>query len=387
MALTDGTRCAPSSDPESCGDTFRIQQFASWAASVALRFPTVDQFVVMNECNQPRFVNPQWDRAGNNQSAAICGRALAAAYDSIKAVSSADFVWGVGLSPRGNDSPGASSNSSTKPVTFIAALGAWFKAYAQKTARTRGLMDGLDFHPYPVPQTQPFAQGYADSKEASVTNLSRIYQAFYGAFNGSPQKTIGQQTGGGLPLSLNETGVQTRSGGRAAYTGAELSATSAGGVLGNFASEDYQAGLVPADARSPRVRPERRLRQHLPSDRRVRPRGLAERPLLRRPDAEAVGADRGGLARADRRRVPGHRPSVDAVGRLRAAEGGEAEAEGEGAREGGEAEAEGREKEQRRTHAEAQRARQGSRRQGDREATALGLTTEQVFATVANTCS
>jgi hypothetical protein len=41
MAFTGGRRCAPSSDPESCGDTFRIQQFATWAASVALRFPTV----------------------------------------------------------------------------------------------------------------------------------------------------------------------------------------------------------------------------------------------------------------------------------------------------------------------------------------------------------
>jgi hypothetical protein len=242
MAFTGGSRCAPSSDPESCGDTFRIQQFASWAASVARRFPTVDQFVVMNECNQPRFVNPQWDRSGNNQSAKICGRALVAAYDAIKGVSNYDVVWGIGLSPRGNDSPSAASNSSTKPVTFLAALGSWFKAFALKTHRTRGLMDGLDFHPYPVPQTQPFALGYGDPKEASVTNLSRIYQAFYGAFKGSPQKTIGQQAGGGLPLSLNETGVQTASGGRAAYTGAEVSATSAGGVVGGFASEAYQAG-------------------------------------------------------------------------------------------------------------------------------------------------
>jgi hypothetical protein len=241
MAFTGGRRCAPSSDPESCGDTFRIQQFATWAASVALRFPTVDQFVVMNECNQPRFVNPQWDRSGNNQSAEICGRALVAAYDAIKAVSSYDVVWGIGLSPRGNDSPNAASNSSTKPVTFLAALGAWFKAFALKTYRTGGLMDGLDFHPYPVPQTQPFAQGYADQKEASVTNLSRIYRAFYEAFKGSPQKTIGQQPGGGLPLSLNETGVQTASGGRSAYTGAEVSATSTGGVVGNFGSELYQA--------------------------------------------------------------------------------------------------------------------------------------------------
>ena len=241
MAFTGGGRCAPSSDPESCGDSLRIQQFATWAAAVATRFPSVNQFVVMNECNQPRFVNPQWDRAGKNQSAAICGRALAAAYDAIKGVSSYDVVWGIGLSPRGNDSPNAASNSSTKPVTFLAALGSWFKAFALKTHRTRGLMDGFDFHPYPVPQTQPFAQGYADPKEASVTNLARIYQAFYDAFNGSPQKTIGQQPGGGLPLSLNETGVQTASAGRTAYTGAEVSATSAGGVVGSFASEDYQA--------------------------------------------------------------------------------------------------------------------------------------------------
>ena len=240
-AFTGGRRCAPSRDPEACGDTLRIQQFAEWAASVAERFPTVSQFVVMNECNQPRFVNPQWDRSGSNQSAQICGRALAAAYDAIKAVSSSDTVWGVGLSPRGNDNPNAASNSSTKPVTFLAALGSWFRAFALKTHRTRALMDGFDFHPYPVPQTQSFAQGYADAKEASVANLSRIYQAFYRAFNGTRQKTIGQQAGGGLLVSLNETGVQTTSAGRAAYTGAEVSATSAGGVVGGFATEDYQA--------------------------------------------------------------------------------------------------------------------------------------------------
>ena len=241
MAFTGGKRCAPSSDPEACGDTSKIQQFASWAASVATRFPSVNQFVVMNECNQPRFINPQWDRSGNNQSAEICGRALAAAYDAIKAVARSNFVWGVGLSPRGNDSPNAASNSSTKPVTFLAALGSWFKSFAQKTGRTTGIMDGFDFHPYPVPQTQPFAQGYSDVKQASVTNLSRIYQAFYDGFSGSPQKTIGQQAGGGTPVSLNETGIQTNSSGKSGYWGTEVSANGAGGVSGQFATETYQA--------------------------------------------------------------------------------------------------------------------------------------------------
>ncbi len=73
-------------------------------------------------------------------------------------------------------------------------------------------MDGFDDHPYPIPQSLPFAQGYADPLEASVSNLPRLYQAFYDGFKGSPQKTIGQQPGGGLKVSLNETGIQTAPG-------------------------------------------------------------------------------------------------------------------------------------------------------------------------------
>ena len=240
QALSDGARCKPSNNPEACGNTAKIQAFASWAASVARAFPTVHQFVVMNECNQPLFNNPQWDASGKNQSAAICGRALAAAYDAIKGVSKSDFVWGVGLSPRGNDNAQAASNSSTSPVKFIGYLGAWFKAFALKTHRTAPLMDGFDFHPYPVPQTLAFEKGYANPNDAALSNLPRIYQAFYDAFNGSPQKTIGQQGGGGLPVSLNEVGIQTQANG-AEYVGSEVSATPAGGVLGQFATPGYQA--------------------------------------------------------------------------------------------------------------------------------------------------
>jgi hypothetical protein len=242
MAFTGGTRCAPSTDPEGCGNSERIRQFAEWTARVARSFPNVHQFVVMNECNQPLFVNPQWDTAGVNTSAQVCGRALAAAYDALKAVNASNFVWGVGLSPRGNDNPNAVSNSSTRPVTFLRALGAWFRSYVAKTHRTAPLMDGLDFHPYPIPQSQPFAQGYTNANEASVSNLPRIYQSFYDGFAGTPQPTIGQQAGGWLPVSLNETGVQTDSSGHAGYVGIEVSATSAGGVIGQFATEDYQAG-------------------------------------------------------------------------------------------------------------------------------------------------
>jgi hypothetical protein len=241
QALTGGKKCPASTDPLSCGDPTKIQQFAAWTAMVAQTFPTVHQFIVMNECNQPLFVNPQWNTAGANQSAMVCGRALAAAYDALKASSSSNFVWGVGLSPRGNDAPNAASNSSTTPVKFLGALGSWFRAFAAKTHRTAPLMDGLDFHPYPVPQSIPFATGYANTSDASVSNLPRIYQAFYDAFTGTPQRTIGQQKGGGLPLSLNEMGIQTAVTSQTGYSGLEVSANSAGGVVGKFATEAYQA--------------------------------------------------------------------------------------------------------------------------------------------------
>jgi FG-GAP repeat protein len=241
QVFTGASRCTPSIDPESCGDTTKIQQFAAWTAQVAKTFPTVHQFVVMNECNQPLFVNPQWDQSGQNQSAEICGRALVASYDALKSVDNANVVWGVGLSPRGNDNPSAASNSSTTPVTFLHALGSWFHAFVAKTGRTKPLMDGLDFHPYPIPQSQPFAQGYTSPNDATVSNLPRIYQAFYDGFSGTPQRTIGQQAGGGLPLSLNEVGVQTDSTGKPGYLGVEVSANAAGGVVGSSATEAYQA--------------------------------------------------------------------------------------------------------------------------------------------------
>jgi hypothetical protein len=78
-------------------------------------------------------------------------------------------------------------------------------------------------------------------RSAGVSNLPRIYQAFYSAFSGTPQRTIGKQKGGGLPVSLNETGVQTGTFGRSGYGGSEVSATPAGGVVDRYATEGYQA--------------------------------------------------------------------------------------------------------------------------------------------------
>ena len=86
------------------GDPANAARFAAWVKTLAQTYPDVREFVVMNECNTSLFANPQYS-GGQNVSASQCGAFLAAAYDALKSVSPGIFVWGLGLSPRGNPIP------------------------------------------------------------------------------------------------------------------------------------------------------------------------------------------------------------------------------------------------------------------------------------------
>lgn len=189
----------------------RPEAFGAWLGELARRYPTVRQYVIGNEPNQPAFWRPQF--AGAAQlSARSFGPFLAAGYDALDGVDPALTVVGVGLSPRGNDRPTARSNVSTSPVRFLAALGAWYRA----SGRTRPLMDGLGFHPYPNAATDPLDRGYA-WPNAGFVNLDRVKQAVWDAFAGTPQPT----TVDGLRLYLDEVGWQVDTAGRDGYTGVE----------------------------------------------------------------------------------------------------------------------------------------------------------------------
>ena len=209
-------------------------RFATWVASLAKTYPYVKEFVVMNECNTSLFANPQY-AGGENVSAARCGTFLAAAYDALKAVDPSIFVWGLGLSPRGNPVPkNGKDTRATDPIDWLRFLGDWYR----KSGRTAPLMDGLDIHPYPIPQSLPFEKGYSDPTSFSITNLPRVYQAFYSAFAGTTQRTVGP---GHLPVSLNEVGIQTVPAPVVAdsYTGTENASTQ--GVDGKTGTPAYQA--------------------------------------------------------------------------------------------------------------------------------------------------
>jgi hypothetical protein len=193
-------------------------QYAAFLAHLARTFPTVKDYVVGNEPNQPRFWQPQFRRRAAVSPTAYYSL-LARSYDALKAVDRSITVIGVGLSPRGNDRPNAGDNVSVSPVRFISGLG---KAY-RSSRRRAPIMDELAFHPYPDRDRDPLMKGYR-WPNAGVPNLGRIKQAFWDAFRGTRQPTFGEgRSRGRVAFRLDELGWQVRipPGSAAAYFGFE----------------------------------------------------------------------------------------------------------------------------------------------------------------------
>jgi hypothetical protein len=179
-------------------------QYAAFLQQLARTFPTVKDYVVGNEPNQPRFWQPQFGRNGVQLAPAAYYALLVRSYDALKAVDPTITVIGIGLSPRGNDTPGAKDNVSISPVRFISGLG---KAY-RRAKRQRPIMDELGFHPYPDRDTDSLTKGYR-WPNAGVPNLGRIKQAFWDAFRGTRQPTFGEGTSRGrIAFRLDELGWQ-----------------------------------------------------------------------------------------------------------------------------------------------------------------------------------
>jgi hypothetical protein len=198
--------------------------FCDYAVKVMQRYPYVRKVIVGNEPNQPKFWQPIWN---GNQPASPAAMAvvLASCYDKLKALDPTLDVIGVGLSPRGNDNPGASSNSSISPVRWIAALGAAYRAMG----RTKPLFDEWSWHCYPNVNTDEVETGYAWPNTGCV-NAARVKLALWDAFNGTAQPTLPgypvTTTGSTLfgdtsRMFIDETGWQVDTQGRPGYTGSE----------------------------------------------------------------------------------------------------------------------------------------------------------------------
>ncbi len=207
--------------PDGVTSTHGNARFAAFCVQLAKAFPSVHDFIVGNEPNQPRFWRPQFDSSGAHVAAATYESMLAAAYDALKGFNPAIDVIGLALSPRGNDKPNAISNASTSPVMFIHDLGIAYRA----SGRAVPIMDDVGFHPYPNPASadDPPSKGM-QWPAAGVPNLDRLEQAFWDAFNGTGQPTFAED-GVAAPAVvrwvLDEAGWQTNTENYPGYFGAE----------------------------------------------------------------------------------------------------------------------------------------------------------------------
>ncbi len=187
--------------------------FCQWVGNVATRYPTVTKFIIGNEVNATRFWSPQHTAADPNAGPNSYERTLAQCYDVLKAVNPDIQVIGMGLAPR------SVSASSTKPLDFVRAVGAAFRA----SHRTTPIMDALAVHPYPNPNASPPPPPdramYEDPAFFGIKQLDRVKQAVYDAFRGTPQPT----TLNGLQFVVDEIGYQSNETGNPQYTGTESS--------------------------------------------------------------------------------------------------------------------------------------------------------------------
>lgn len=261
------------------------KRFARFVRRLARTYPHVQDYIIGNEPNQPRFWRPQFNSKGRRVAAATYTKLLAGSYDTLKRVDPGITVIGGVLSSRGNDRPRAKSNASTSPVRFIRDMG---KVY-RKSGRKRPLMDQFAFHPYPNSFTDPLEKGFR-WPNAGIPNLDRIKQAFWDAFRGTAQPTFAS----GLTFKIDEIGWQVGvvPAARHAYRGSENVATT---------DEASQAAIYVEMIR---------LLSCDPSVEGVHLFRLADNPDLNRFQS--------GLIRADGTR----RPSFDAVRSLMASTGG-----------------------------------------------------------------
>jgi hypothetical protein len=185
--------------------------FCDWAKKVVEAASTwgIHDFVVGNEVNTRLYWSPQKDASGNDVAAPAYVELLARCYDVIHAADPAANVIGMGLSPR------ASTSESSEPLVFLRDVG---KAY-RASGRTTPIMDQLSVHPYPNPSNPTDAPevGYDNPNRFGISNLDRVKQAVYDAFNGTGQPT----TLNGLTFVVDEVGWQTDTAALPGYVNAE----------------------------------------------------------------------------------------------------------------------------------------------------------------------
>src|SRR6266508_1149738 len=175
------------------------QEFASWAADLAKRFPTIRDFIIGNEPNLNRFWLPQFDPLnGADVAAPAYVQLLATTYDAIKAVRPFTTVFGGALAPRGIDRPNTGRDTHS-PTQFIRDMGVAYRA----SGRQVPIMDAFTIHPYADNSSQSPDFAHPNSTPIGVADYDKLVALLGEAFDGTAQR------GSTLGILYDEFGVET----------------------------------------------------------------------------------------------------------------------------------------------------------------------------------
>ena len=126
-------------------------EFALFARAIAARYgASADQFAVMNEPNQPGWLQPQTDRRGP-YAPHHYRRLVLAAFPAIRAASPSDTILVGELAASGSQNRGP--NSGIRPLAFMRAFGCVSRSFRKlRSGRCRGFRapraDAIGHHPY-----------------------------------------------------------------------------------------------------------------------------------------------------------------------------------------------------------------------------------------------
>lgn len=173
-------------------------EFASYAAAIAAKNPTVRDFVIGNEPNLNRFWLPQFGPDGSNAAASSYLALLIRTYDALKKVSPKVQVIGGAVSPRGGDKPDG-IRPTHSPTTFITDLGATYR----KSGRKLPIMDSFAIHPYQDNSSVPPSFQHPNNTTIAIADYDKLVTLLGKAFDGTAQP------GSTLPIVYGEFGVET----------------------------------------------------------------------------------------------------------------------------------------------------------------------------------
>lgn len=174
-------------------------EFAAYAAAIVREVPTVRRVIVGNEPNLNRFWLPQFGPNGENVAAPAYLALLAQTYDALKAVSPGVEVYGVAVSPRGNDRPDG-VRPTHSPTTFVRDLGTAYRA----SGRDRPIMDAFVIHPYGENSSLPPTFAHPNTTSIGIADYDKLVTLLAEAFDGTAQE------GSSLPIVYGEYGVESQ---------------------------------------------------------------------------------------------------------------------------------------------------------------------------------